>query len=130
MVLLDDQPPGFLEEIKFVSNQPDHCQEAPPASQPTPKARDAWIGQTKPGENQRNADSREDDDLMDEFERHGIQRLELSLGLSWNLSGNVIGLPIQPGLTVESHKERKIMPVKKMAVKNSVRKTNEKSLNK
>jgi hypothetical protein len=74
MVLVDDQLARFLEKIDFISDETNHRKKAPDARNSVPDiARRARISEAKPGKDQGNADRGEDDDLMDEFEGHGVK---------------------------------------------------------
>jgi hypothetical protein len=70
----------------------------------------ARIGEAKPGEDEGDADPGEDDDLMDEFEGHGI-----SFGMVWVIDISSVGtlIGIADAWDSESHMERKIMPPKR-----------------
>ena len=74
MVLVDDQLAGLLQKIDFVADETDGRKNATNARDRVPDIADrARVRETKPSEDQRNADTGEDDDLMDEFEGHGFR---------------------------------------------------------
>jgi hypothetical protein len=72
MILADNEPPGFSQEIEFVADQGEcGANGTYPRDEVTDIPRRTWICKAKPGKDQGDADPGEDDDLMDEFEGHG-----------------------------------------------------------
>ena len=99
MLLPDNQPPRFLEKIKFITNQSQRSKNgANPREDVANVPSRARIGKAKPSENQRNADPGKDDDLMNEFKGHGLVGvLALGVGVVPDRVANASHLGIPQG---------------------------------